>query len=163
MEPMRAGVPAGAGRIVSVVFGTLLAFPVYLIGGRLFGQRVALAAAALTAFHPSLIIFSVSVFGELTFLPLLMVAVYSAMYAATNPTRLALAASGALYGASCLIRPEAFIYMLVGLGCSGSNNQRATARWESAKRQRHWHIFAAVGDAILKLGTAKGSSAASWG
>src|SRR4249919_1043591 len=36
-----------AGRIVSVVFGTLLAFPVYLIAGRLFGQRAALVAAAL--------------------------------------------------------------------------------------------------------------------
>ena len=56
-----------AGRIVSVVFGTLLTFPVYLIGDRLFGQRVALAAAALTAFHPYLIVFSVSVFGESTF------------------------------------------------------------------------------------------------
>ena len=106
-----------AGRIVSVVFGTLLAFPVYLIAGRLFGQRAALVAAALTAFHPYLIVFSVSVFGESTFLTLLMAAVYSAMYAATKPTRLALAASGALYGASYLVRPEAFIYMLVGLGC----------------------------------------------
>jgi 4-amino-4-deoxy-L-arabinose transferase-like glycosyltransferase len=106
-----------AGRIVSVVFGTLLAFPVYLIAGRLFGQRAALVAAALTAFHPYLIVFSVSVFGESTFLTFLMAAVYSAMYAATKPTRLALAASGALYGASYLVRPEAFIYMLVGLGC----------------------------------------------
>jgi 4-amino-4-deoxy-L-arabinose transferase-like glycosyltransferase len=106
-----------AGRIVSVAFGTLLAFPVYLIAGRLFGQRAALVAAALTAFHPYLIVFSVSVFGESTFLTLLMAAVYSAMYAATKPTRLALAASGALYGASYLVRPEAFIYMLVGLGC----------------------------------------------
>ena len=106
-----------AGRIVSVVFGTLLAFPVYLIAGRLFGQRAALVAAALAAFHPYLIVFSVSVFGESTFLTLLMAAVYSAMYATTKPTRLALAASGALYGASYLVRPEAFIYMLVGLGC----------------------------------------------
>jgi 4-amino-4-deoxy-L-arabinose transferase-like glycosyltransferase len=90
---------------------------VYLIAGRLFGQRAALVAAALAAFHPYLIVFSVSVFGESTFLTLLMAAVYSAMYAATKPTRLALAASGALYGASYLVRPEAFIYMLVGLGC----------------------------------------------
>jgi 4-amino-4-deoxy-L-arabinose transferase-like glycosyltransferase len=106
-----------AGRIVSVVFGALLAFPVYLIAGRLFGQRAGLVAAALTAFHPYLIVFSVSVFGEPTFLTLLMAAVYLAMYAATKPTRLALAGSGALYGASYLVRPEAFIYMLVGLGC----------------------------------------------
>jgi hypothetical protein len=106
-----------ASHIVSVLFGTLLILPVYLIARRMFGDRTALAAATLTAFHPYLIMFSVSVFCELTFLTLLLSATYLAMHAASNPTRRALAASGALYGASYLVRAESFIYMLVGLGC----------------------------------------------
>jgi 4-amino-4-deoxy-L-arabinose transferase-like glycosyltransferase len=106
-----------AGRIVSVLFGTLLVLPVYLIARRMFDERTALAAAALTAFHPYLIAFSASVFCEVTFLTLLLAAVYLAMHAASNPTARALASSGALYGASYLVRPESFIYMLIGLGC----------------------------------------------
>jgi Dolichyl-phosphate-mannose-protein mannosyltransferase len=106
-----------AAHIVSVLFGTLLVLPVYLIARRVFGERTALAAATLTAFHPYLIMFSVSVFCELTFLTLLLAATYSAMHAASNPTARALASSGALYGVSFLVRSESFIYMLVGLGC----------------------------------------------
>jgi len=106
-----------AARIVSILFGTLLVLPVYLIARRMFGERTALAAATLTALHPYLIMFSVSVFCDLTFLTLLLAGTYSAMHAASNPTARALASSGALYGLSYLVRPEAYIYMLVGLGC----------------------------------------------
>jgi 4-amino-4-deoxy-L-arabinose transferase-like glycosyltransferase len=106
-----------AAHIVSVLFGTLLVLPVFLIARRMFGERTALAAATLTAFHPYFIMFSVSVFCEWTFLTLLLAAIYSAMHAASNPTARALALSGALYGLSFLVRPDSFIYMLVGLGC----------------------------------------------
>jgi hypothetical protein len=61
--------------------------------------------------------FSVSVFCDLTFLTLLLAAIYLVMHAASNPTARALASSGALYGVSFLVRPESFTYMLVGLGC----------------------------------------------
>jgi 4-amino-4-deoxy-L-arabinose transferase-like glycosyltransferase len=106
-----------AGHVVSILFGTLLIVPVYLIARRMFGEHTALAAATLTAFHPYLIMFSVSVFCELTFLTLLLSATYLAMHSASNPTGRALAAAGALYGASYLVRAESLIYMLVGLGC----------------------------------------------
>jgi 4-amino-4-deoxy-L-arabinose transferase-like glycosyltransferase len=103
--------------MVCVVFGTLLILPVYLISRRMFGERAALVAAALTAFHPYFIMFSVDVFCELTFLTVLLSAIYSAMYAASNPTAPAFAVSGVLYGASYLLRSEALLYMFVALGC----------------------------------------------
>ena len=105
-----------SGRIVSIVFGALLVVPVHSIARRMFGERTALAAAALTAFHPYLIVFSTTVFCELTFLTLFLAAVASAMYAASNFTPVALAVSGGLYGASYLVRPELLLYMLIGLG-----------------------------------------------
>jgi hypothetical protein len=58
-----------AARIVSILFGTLLVLPVYLIARRMFGERT--AATGATALHPYLIMFSVSVFCDLTFLTLL--------------------------------------------------------------------------------------------
>jgi 4-amino-4-deoxy-L-arabinose transferase-like glycosyltransferase len=106
-----------AGRSLSVLFGTLLVVPVYLIARRMFDAGAGLWAAALVAFHPYLVMFSTTVYCESTFLTLLLAAVYSAMRAASNPTRRALAATGCLYGASYLVRPESLLFMLVASLC----------------------------------------------
>ena len=104
-----------AGRVVNVLFGALLVYPVYLIGRRIFGGGIGLGAAAVVAFHPYLVQFSTTVHSEPTYLTLVLAAVYSAMCVMDRPTWRACAVSGGLYGIAYLVRPEAFIFMLVGM------------------------------------------------
>lgn len=123
-----------AGRILSVLSGALLVYPVYLIARRMFGEAIGFGAAGLVAVHPYLVQLSTTVFCESTYLTLLLTALYSAMSAVDTPTWRRLAVSGGLYGLAYLIRPEAFVFMLVGIGFillgqvfSGHGNLRAVA------------------------------------
>jgi len=52
-----------AGRVINVVFGSLLVFPVCFIGRRLFGEGIGLGGAALVAAHPYLVVMSSTVVG----------------------------------------------------------------------------------------------------
>jgi 4-amino-4-deoxy-L-arabinose transferase-like glycosyltransferase len=104
-----------AGRSINVLFGALIAYPVFFIALRIFDRRVALGAAALVAFHPYFIQLSTTVYCEPTYLALVLAAVYSSMRVMSSPRRSAFAASGALYGLAYLVRPEAFVFMLVAM------------------------------------------------
>ncbi len=57
-----------AGRLVSVVLGSLLIVFSFLIARRLFGSRSGWYAAVLTAIHPFLLRYSVKFLSEMTFL-----------------------------------------------------------------------------------------------
>jgi 4-amino-4-deoxy-L-arabinose transferase-like glycosyltransferase len=103
-----------SARIINIVMGALLACPVYLIGRRMFDESKGLGAAALVAFHPYLVWLSTTVRCESTYYILLMTALFSAMYAIDKPTVRAPMVSGGLYALAYLVRPEAFIFMLVG-------------------------------------------------
>ena len=104
-----------AGRFLSVLSGASLVYPIYLIARRMFDEAVGLGAAVLIAVHPYLVQFSTTAFCESTYLMLLLTALYLAMSAIDKPTWHRLAVSGGLYGFAYLVRPEAFIFMLVGL------------------------------------------------
>jgi 4-amino-4-deoxy-L-arabinose transferase-like glycosyltransferase len=104
-----------AGRTVSLLFGSLLVIPVWLIGYRMLGERAGVAAGAVIAIHPYLVWLSTTVHCEAVYLTLILAAVYTTMSAAEAPTKLRLAASGALYGVAYLVRPEALVFMVVGL------------------------------------------------
>lgn len=103
-----------SGRIINIVMGALLVCPVYLIGRRMFSESKGLAAAALVAFHPYLVWLSTTVRCESTYYPLILAAIFSAMYAIDKPTVRAAMISGGLYSLAYLVRPEAFVFMLVG-------------------------------------------------
>jgi 4-amino-4-deoxy-L-arabinose transferase-like glycosyltransferase len=102
-----------AGRIVSIVFGSLVVVPVYLIAQRMYGERVAIGVAALVGIHPFLVEYSTSVYSEPTYLTLILTSIYMSMRAMDNPTLKALFLTGAFYGLAYLVRTEASAYMLV--------------------------------------------------
>ena len=105
-----------AGRIVSVVMGSLLVVPVYLIARRMYNERIAIVGAALVGAHPLLVQFSTTVHCEPTYLTLVLTAIYMAMRAMDSPTPRNLFIMGGFYGLAYLVRPEALLYMLVGTG-----------------------------------------------
>jgi hypothetical protein len=102
-----------AGRIVSIVFGSLVVVPVYLIAQRMYGQRIAIGSAALVGIHPLLVEYSTTVQSEPTYLTIILTAIYMSMRAMDNPTLKALFVTGAFYGLAYLVRTEAPAYMLV--------------------------------------------------
>jgi 4-amino-4-deoxy-L-arabinose transferase-like glycosyltransferase len=102
-----------AGRIVSIVFGSLVVVPVYLIAQRMYSERVAIAVAALVGIHPLLVEYSTTLNSEPTYLTIVLTAVYLSMRAMDNPTLKALFLAGAFYGLAYLVRTEASAYMLV--------------------------------------------------
>jgi 4-amino-4-deoxy-L-arabinose transferase-like glycosyltransferase len=103
-----------AGRLLSVVAGSLTVIPVYLIARRLYDGRIAMLAAILTGLHPFLVQFSSTMFCEPTYLALILTAIYVAMRAMDNATPGNLLAMGLLFGAAYLIRQEAFAYAVIG-------------------------------------------------
>lgn len=103
-----------AGRLLSVVAGSLTVIPVYLIARRLYDSRIAMLAAVLTGVHPFLVQFSSTMFCEPTYLAIVLTAIYVAMRAMDNPSRGNLVTMGLLFGAAYLVRQEAFAYALIG-------------------------------------------------
>jgi 4-amino-4-deoxy-L-arabinose transferase-like glycosyltransferase len=104
-----------AGRAISILFGALLVIPVFGIAKRMFGRACGLGAAAIVAVHPFLITISTTVYCEPTYLTLVLAAVWMGMLASDRSDRRLALAAGLLYGLAALVRPEALIFMLVGL------------------------------------------------
>lgn len=99
-----------AGRAISVIMGTLLVIPVYLIAGKMYGRRTAQVAAILVAVHPTLINMSTSVYCESTYFTLVMSGVYLALCCTASCRRGCFAACGAMLALAYLVRPEAAAY-----------------------------------------------------
>ncbi|HEV3226981.1 MAG TPA: glycosyltransferase family 39 protein [Acidimicrobiales bacterium] len=89
------------------VLGTATVLCVWVIGRRLFGPRVALVAAALTACWPGLVLMTGSLNLETVFVALLMgsVAVLVSGAEGEELSRRRLLITGALLGLSALVRP----------------------------------------------------------
>ena len=105
-----------AGRLISIVMGSLIVFPVYTIARRLYSRKIAVSAAALSAIHPLLVLYSTTVYCEPTFITLILLAMSTAMRVADRPTWLNTFLMGAIYGLAYLVRPEGFVYMVVAIG-----------------------------------------------
>jgi 4-amino-4-deoxy-L-arabinose transferase-like glycosyltransferase len=103
-----------AGRVVSVIAGSLVVVPVYLIAHKMYGERIAILAAALTGLHPYFVQLSSTVFCEPTYLTIVLFAIYMAMRAMDNPSARNLFGMGVLYGLAFLVRQEALAYVVVG-------------------------------------------------
>ena len=102
-----------AGRLVSVLLGTLLTVPVYFIGRHLYSRPVALLSATLIACHPLLINFSATLYCETTYVTLLLTAVYWSLRAFQRQNAGSFAAGGLFFGLAYLTRPEAMVYPFV--------------------------------------------------
>ena len=104
-----------AGRLVSIVMGSLLVLPVFFMGEKLFGRRVAYLAAALIAVHPLLVALSASVYVESTYLTLLFASLYFGMRVLDFDGVKQAFFCGLMLGLAYLTRPEGLAYgFLVG-------------------------------------------------
>lgn len=103
-----------AGKVVSTIMGSLLVFPVYLLGKELFSKSTGYIAAILASLSPTLIAISGIVLSQSTYITLFVTALYFCWRSfRTNSPKLALGA-GIFFGAAYLTRPEAVV-VLVGI------------------------------------------------
>jgi hypothetical protein len=98
------------GKSVSILAGSLLVIPVYLLARTLYGKDTASIGAFLIAVNPTLIQYSTRLLTESTYTLLLAVVLYAGLTALTGGGITAFFSVGAALGACYLIRPEAIGY-----------------------------------------------------
>lgn len=105
-----------AGKLVSILAGTLTLIPVYFIGRTLAGHKTGVLAAALAAFAPLLVRYSGHAQSDALFGLLAVSAFAVGLIILREPTLWRGVAAGALGGAATLVRPEALgLLPVVGL------------------------------------------------
>lgn len=120
-----------ASRVVSVIAGTLLVIPSYLLARRYFSVGWAQVATILIATHPRLLHYSASALSEMTYTVCLLTALaaFATIFPLVNgqdssvgssrrlPSRpwLRLGAAGSLFALAYLARPEGFFLALAML------------------------------------------------
>ena len=107
-----AGEVERAARVVSVIAGTLVTVPVYLVTMTLYGPVVARIAALLVALHPLLIGYSAAVYVEPTYLLFLVLGLYYALRAQELGSYVPAAVAGVAFALAYLTRVEAAILPL---------------------------------------------------
>ncbi len=117
-------------RLLSLVCGVALIWPVYGVAMYLGGRRSALIAAVLTLGSGVLVALSASAYSESTFFLLLMLAIYFScrVLEGASPLRHALAA-GVAFGCAYLIRPEAVAWAALALLFVGVHAVVARRPW----------------------------------
>jgi len=96
-----------AGRLVTLMMGSLLPLPIFGIASRLFNRRVGLVAALLIVLHPVLVHLSFSVLSEGPYIALFVSAVYLTVRAMDDSSPKMWALVGCAFGLAYLLRAEA--------------------------------------------------------
>lgn len=120
-----------AGMAVSLVMGSLLPLPVYLLGRDMFSRWAGGVAAAITLVWSEFVFQSSTVLAYSTYFTLLMSGMYLLWLAHTRCRLLPAAGSGLLFAAAYLSRQEAFISLSAVCCClAGSTlvRERSVAR-----------------------------------
>lgn len=105
-----------AGRLVSVVMGSLLVVPLYLLSLEFFTRRAGLLACMLVLVWPSLRSWSCEVMTQATYITLLLTGIY-VMWLAWRKDSLPIAfGAGLIMSLSYLTRPEALVTFVVMTG-----------------------------------------------
>jgi len=102
-----------SGRLVSVLFGTLLIIPVYFFSKKIYSQKVAVISSLLVAFYWVLIDYSTVVLTESTYTFLLICGALVGYTALTKQTKALYLLSGIIFGLCYLTRPEGIGYIAV--------------------------------------------------
>ena len=103
--------------VVNVISGSLLLVPVYGIGRRIYGRRVATVASGLLAVLPALTT-SVQYWGTMSeplYILLIYSGIFAVMQAAFDGPLLLYAAAGGFFSLAYLTRPEGITYAAVML------------------------------------------------
>lgn len=103
-----------AARVVSLVMGSALVLPAYGVARWLWDRRAGLAAGAVVAVHPLLVVMSASGYSEATFATLATTGVYGLARALTRSDPRAAAGGGAAFGLAALTRPEGLLAAAAG-------------------------------------------------
>jgi 4-amino-4-deoxy-L-arabinose transferase-like glycosyltransferase len=111
-----------AGRLVSVVSGSLLVAAEYLFVRRLYGKNAACIAAFLTVVYPMLVEYSTLGLTESVYTLMFTLALLSGLTAVFNGKWIRFFLTGVLIGACYLLKPEAFgfagLFVLITLGAN---------------------------------------------
>jgi 4-amino-4-deoxy-L-arabinose transferase-like glycosyltransferase len=93
-----------AGRVTEAILGAVAVWLIALIGARLFGRRVGLAAGGIAAVYPPLVLVGSSLLSEPLFVPLVLGAVLAALSYREDRRNRWLLLSGLLIGLAALTR-----------------------------------------------------------
>jgi 4-amino-4-deoxy-L-arabinose transferase-like glycosyltransferase len=99
-----------ATRLVALVAGTCLIFPMYFLALRMYGRCTANIVAALVALHPLLVALSVAGYTEGLHLTLMMSGICCAMRMLEPDFGRSWLLAGFLFGCAYLNRPEALVF-----------------------------------------------------
>jgi len=105
-----------AGLAVSIVMGSLLVVPVYLLGAEFFDKRVGTAAAFLSVTWPPLRYWSTAVMSQATYITLLLMAIYCLWIAYRKGAVVPSVLAGAFFAAAHLTRSEAVLVFAAEIG-----------------------------------------------
>lgn len=131
--PYLAGGPDGlmVARLVQAFLGTVTVALIGVVAAQLWGRRPALAAMAIAAVYPPLLVIGASLLTEPLLVPLELAAVATALQARRDPGRARWPlAAGGLAGLAALTRPNAILLLLplaAGLWATGGFARRAAA------------------------------------
>lgn len=121
-----------AGRLVSVVAGSLLVLPVYKLARDSYGREVARLAAALAALHPLLVYYSTVMLTEAAYTLLFACGVAAGWAALGRAGAGRFLLAGVAFGACYLLKPESagFVLLLAALGLAArlSGARRASPK-----------------------------------
>lgn len=101
-----------SGRLVSVLFGSLLVVPLYLLGSELFSRRTALAACLVTSVWPSLLGWSCEVMTQAMFTTLIVTGYYLVWRMCRDQSPRFAVWAGITLGLAFLTRTEAALLFL---------------------------------------------------
>lgn len=102
-----------SGRVISLVAGSLVVLPSYVLTREWYGRRVAALGALLVVAHPVLIYYSTMVLTEATYTLLFVSGVLAGWRGLTRGRRLPFALAGLCFGACYLLKPEAFGFVVL--------------------------------------------------
>jgi 4-amino-4-deoxy-L-arabinose transferase-like glycosyltransferase len=105
-----------AGVLISVLTGTLLVLPVYLLSRDLWGERIGLVAGLVVAILPDLALVSGDVWSEPLFLLCFFSSIAAIWFAGERPSFLTHALAGAFGGLAVNTRPEGLYTLAAILG-----------------------------------------------
>ena len=103
-----------AGLAVSIVMGSLIAVPVFLLGSDFFSRKVGLIAAILAVTWPTLRLWSTNVMSQATYITLLLFAIYFLWQGYRKSSLLSSAAAGVFFACAHLTRSEGVIVLFSG-------------------------------------------------
>jgi 4-amino-4-deoxy-L-arabinose transferase-like glycosyltransferase len=102
-----------AGRFVSIIAGSLLILPVYLLAKHLYGRYIAVISAFLVTINALLISFSTSLMTESTYTLFFTLALLLGLLALVHNKTYQFFFAGLGFGACYLIKPEAIGYAIL--------------------------------------------------